>query len=113
MPLPDFDCLIDGILLDEIVRIEKEFLIKGSSGVGYWEQGGQWWSSLEVTNVEAVFGLGDFPDVLCDLVCQQLEIWSSDRTPLRAAFTPTGIQLNDGNFALPLPRTPRENLCLP
>lgn len=103
MMLPEFDCIIEELVLTEVVRLGPEFLFKGNGPRGAWLSDKPI-EPLHDVEMEGQAGWPQSPKV-ADRVGPILDYWLEEKTPLTLTCLKENIVFVDGPLIVTLPRT--------
>ena len=90
----DLDVDVDGVTLTGVVRAGHEVWVRGHGGFGHFEGSDELWQrepgddDAELTDLEIVVGLPTATDAQFDSLCEILERWRDEQTPLRLCAAP-------------------------
>jgi hypothetical protein len=104
MLLPEFDCIIEELVLTEVVRLDAEFLFKGDGERGVWFTQGEVTEPLFDVEMEGQAGWPKSPQV-ADRVGPILSYWWDEKIPLTLTCLTENIVFVDRELIVTLPRT--------
>lgn len=104
MLLPEFDCIIEDLVLTEVVRLDSEFLFKGDGRRGAWFSYNEPIEPLHDIEMEGSAGWPKSPAV-ADRVGPIFDYWREEKIPLTLTCLTANIVFVDQELIVALPRT--------